>query len=338
MRAVIVIFCAAFAAVAAHAAQKPLEIFFVDVEGGQATLFVTPEHQSLLIDTGWGYNAYRDANRIAAAAKLAHIKKIDYVLITHYHADHVGGVAQLVKKIPVGVFIDHGPNRENTNSINHLYSEYQAAIAGSSHILAHPGDRLPIRGLETVIVSADGNLLDQPLLGAGQPNPFCSGVEQKATDPTENARSVGSVITFGQLRIVDLGDLTWDKELQLVCPDNKIGQADLFVVSHHGMDLSNSPALVHALAPRVAIFDNGATKGASPAAWDIVNSSPGLQDIWQLHFADAGGREHNASDPFIANINEGDSGYYLKVTAHEDGSFEVYNPRNKFEKQYPAGR
>lgn len=338
MRAAFLAFCVFLFASSAWAREKALEIFVVDVEGGQATLFVTPAGQSLLIDTGWGYNAYRDANRIAAAASRAHIKKIDYVLITHYHADHVGGVPQLVKKIPVGTFIDHGPNRENTNSVDHLYSEYQAAIAGSNHILAKPGDRLPIKGMDVVFVSADGNLIDQPLAGAGQPNPNCNGVEQKATDPTENARSVGSVITFGSLRIVDLGDLTWQKELELVCPNNKIGRADLFIVSHHGTDLSNSPALVHALQPRVAIFDNASHKGASPSAWDVVKSSPGLLDIWQLHFADAGGKEHNTPDPFIANIEEADTGYWLKITAEEDGSFTVYNARNKFEKQYSAGR
>jgi hypothetical protein len=155
-------------------------------------------------------------------------------------------------------------------------------------------------------------------------------------DETENARSVGTVLTFGRMRIVDLGDLTWNKELDLVCPANKLGHADLFIVSHHGLDLSNSPALVHALRPRVAIFDNGAKKGASASAWDVVKSSPGLEDIWQLHFADANGQEHNATDPFIANVNEADTGYYLKVTAHEDGSFEVFNPRNKFSKNYPA--
>lgn len=336
MRAIFLVLCALCVASVAGASEKALEIFFIDVEGGQATLFVTPEHRSLLIDTGWGYNAYRDAKRIAAAAKLAGIKRIDDVLITHYHADHVGGVPQLVAKLPVGTFIDHGPNRENTNSVNHLVAEYQAAVDGSNHIVATPGEHLPIKGLDAVVVSSDGSLVDQPLPGAGQPNPFCAGVARKEVDATENARSVGTVLTFGKLRIVDLGDLTWDKELDLVCPNNKLGHADLFIVSHHGMDLSNSPALVHALAPRVAIFDNGSKKGAAASAWDIVKSSPGLEDIWQLHFADANGQEHNASDPFIANVTEADTGYYLKVTAHPDGSFEIFNPRNKYSKSYPA--
>src|SRR5579875_3441673 len=179
MRAVFLPLLALAFSISLCAREKVLEIFFVDVEGGQATLFVTPAGQSLLIDTGWGYHAYRDANRIADAAKRAHIKKIDYVLITHYHADHVGGVPQLVKKIPVGTFIDHGPNRENTNSVNHLYSEYQAAIAGSNHIVAKPGDVLPIKGLDAVVVSSDGNLIQQPLEGAGQPNRYCEGVQQK---------------------------------------------------------------------------------------------------------------------------------------------------------------
>jgi len=320
-----------------QAAEKPLEIYFIDVEGGQSTLFVTPAGQSLLIDTGWGYNGFRDANRIAmVATKLAHIKKIDYVLITHYHTDHVGGVPQLAKKMTVGAYVDHGPNRETSKDAATLFDEYQAAIAGATRILAKPGETLPIKGMKVTFVSADGNLIDEPLPGAGKPNQFCEGVEQKATDPSENARSVGSVIQFGSLRIVDLGDLTWAKELQLMCPNNKLGHADIFIVSHHGLDQSNSPALVHALAPRVAIIDNGNKKGASPSAWDIIKSSPGLQDIWQLHFADANGTEHNATDPYIANVEDTDTGYYLKLTAHEDGSFQIFNPRNKYSKEYPA--
>jgi competence protein ComEC len=320
----------------AEAAAKSLEIFFIDVEGGQATLFVTPAGQSLLIDTGWAGNAYRDANRILAAAKHAKIKKIDYVLITHFHADHVGGVPQLAAKIPIGTFIDHGPNGESSRESNRLYADYQKAIAGANHLMPKPGDHLPIKGLDAVVVSADGNIIGQPLPGAGQPNSSCAGVEPKATDPSENARSLGVVMTLGKLRLVDLGDLTWDKELELVCPNNKIGKADIFVVSHHGLDQSNSPALVHGIQPRVAIMDNSSSKGGSPSAWDVIKSSPSLEDLWQLHFADAGGKEHNAIDPFIANVTEADTGYFLHVTANADGSFEIYNPRNKFSKQYPA--
>jgi competence protein ComEC len=324
------------ASVALPITAKPLQIFFIDVEGGQSTLFVTPGGESLLIDTGWPGNAFRDADRIVAACKLAHVKKIDYVLITHFHMDHVGGVPQLLAKMPVGTFIDHGPNREMSKGTEVPYQDYVKAIAGLDHIVAKPGDHLPIKGLEAIAVSADGKVIDQPLPGAGQPNQYCSGVPKKETDPSENARSLGVVMTFGSLKIVDLGDLTWNKELELMCPDNKIGKADIFVVSHHGLDWSNSPALVHALAPRVAIMDNGAKKGGSPAAWDVVRSSPGLLDLWQLHFADQGGKEHNSGDPFIANVSEADTGFYLKVTANPDSSFEVYNPRNKFSKQYPA--
>lgn len=336
MRGLPVLLCTIASAALLAAAEKPLEIFFIDVEGGQSTLFVTPAGQSLLVDTGWGYHAFRDADRIAAAAKQAHIKKIDYVVITHYHADHVGGVPQLVQKMPVGAFIDHGPDRETSKQSETLYSEYQTAIAGSNHILAKPGERIPIKGMDAVIVSADGNVIERPLAGGGDPNANCASVQQKATDPSENARSVGLAITFGKLRVIDLGDLTWQKELELVCPDNKLGRADIFVVSHHGLALSNSPALVHALEPKVAIMDNGSKKGGDAAAWDVIKSSPGLLDIWQLHFADAAGGEHNTTDPFIANVTEADTGYYLKVTAHEDGSFEIYNPRDKFSKQYPA--
>ena len=120
-----------------------------------------------------------------------------------------------------------------------------------------------------------------------------------------------------------------------MCPDNKLGRADLLVVSHHGLDQSNSPALVHGLQPRVALMNNGAKKGGSPSAWDVVKSSPGLQDLWQLHFAEGGGQEHNTTDPFIANVDEGDTGCYLKLTAREDGSFDIFNPRNKFSRSYP---
>ncbi len=308
------------------------------LRGASRRSFVTPGGQSLLIDTGWGYNAYRDANRIAAVAKHAKIKKIDYVLITHYHSDHVGGVPQLVKKIPVENFVDHGENREESKATKTLYSEYVAAVDGTNRITAKPGDTIPIKGMQVTVVSADGNVLAQALPGAGGENKACAAVPKKEPDPSENARSTGVEINFGKLRIVDLGDLTWNKELELMCPENKLGHADIYIASHHGIDQSNSPALVHALHPRVAIIDNGSKKGGSPSAWDVIKSSPGLEDIWQLHFADAGGSEHNAADPFIANVTEADTGLNLHLTAHEDGSFEIFNTRNKYQKAYPAGR
>jgi competence protein ComEC len=336
MRAIFFGLCLLLVGSVSRAAPKPLQIFFVDVEGGQATLFVTPAGQSLLIDTGWAGHNYRDADRIAAAAKRAHIKKIDYVLITHYHADHVGGVPQLVAKLPVGTFIDHGENRETTKGGNQLYADYLKAISGHPRLSLKPGDHLPVKGLEATVVSGDGNLIQEPLPGAGQPNQFCSGVAQKRLKPSENDYSLGVVMTFGKLKIVDLGDLTWNKELQLVCPNNKIGKADIYVVSHHGIDWSNSPAFVHGIAPRVAIMDNGATKGGVPSTWDIIHSSPGLEALWQLHFSDAGGSQHNSPDAYVANIADTDTGNYLKLMANPDGSFDIYNSRNKVTRQYPA--
>lgn len=319
------------------AKSKDLQIFFVDVEGGQSTLMVTPSGQSILIDAGWPDNSDRDAGRIAAAARKAKVKKIDYFILTHYHDDHVGGVPQLVEKLPVGTFIDHGPNREEaTKRQRRLVDDYNKAIAGSKHLVVKPGEHLPISGIDGTVVSADGEVLSSPLPGAGEQNSYCAATPDKETDPTENARSLGTVWQFGSFRLVDLGDLTWNKEKALMCPVNRIGKADVFVVSHHGLNWSNSPALVDALGAKVAVMDNGAKKGGSPSTYDVLKSAPGLQAIWQLHFAEEGGKEHNPPDSFIANIDEADTGYYLMLTAHEDGSFEVYNPRNKLTKTYAA--
>ena len=157
----------------------------------------------------------------------------------------------------------------------------------------------------------------------------------KDVDPTENARSVGSVIGYGRFRVVDLGDLTWNKEHDLMCPNNKIGQADVYIVSHHGQDISGSAALVHALHPKVAIMNNGEKKGGSVEAWDTIHASPGIADIWQLHFSAAGGKDHNTGEKMIANMSsDPDAGGYLKLTAHSDGHFEVTNPRTELTKKY----
>jgi len=331
----ILIVCLALisAAFAGHA-EKRLQIYFIDVEGGQSTLVVTPSGQSLLIDTGWPGASARDASRIVAAAHAAGLKRIDYVLITHYHDDHVGGVPQLLDRIKVGTFVDHGPNQEDSDATRRNYDAYQKAIGVHPRIVATPGMGLPLKGLEVHILSAAGNLVQSPLPGAGTANPYCSTEPMPEEDVTENARSLGLLIEYGRFRFLDLGDLTKKKELELVCPNNLIGTADLFLVNHHGLDLSNSKALVWSVHPRVAIFDNGAHKGGSPAAWQVVHDSPGIEDIWQLHYAMDSDKDHNVAAERIANPAEQPDGQYIKVEASSDGTFTVTNSRNSFQQTY----
>ena len=318
-------------------AAKTLEIYFIDVEGGQATLFVAPSGESLLVDTGWaGFNG-RDAGRIAAAAKKAGVKKLDYVVITHYHADHVGGIVQLAAKIPIRNFVDHGPNTEKTRQGDQLYGSWmEMQQKWGKHMVVKPGDTIPVKGLTVEVVTANGEAIQKPLEGAGKPNDFCAGYKPKDEDKTENARSLGTLITFGKFRVIDLGDLTWNKEHELACPVNRIGTVDLYLTTHHGLAQSGLPALVNALHPRVAIMNNGARKGGAPEAWQAAHSAPGIEDIWQIHYAVAGGKENNSADAFIANIDEQCEGKYLKVSAMPDGTFTVTNSRNNNSKTYKA--
>ena len=321
------------------AEQKTLRVYFVDVEGGQATLFVTPEGQSLLIDTGWPGNEGRDADRIVAAAKSAGLNKIDYVLITHFHNDHVGGAPQLAARIPIGTFIDHGENRESTDGPTvQGWQAYQALLATGKYkrITPKPGDVLPIQGMRVEVISADGALIEKPLPGAGQENAACKESETRPADKTENLRSLGTLITFGKLKLLDLGDLTWDKEMELMCPVNKLGHVDVYIVSHHGWQQSSSPALVYGIAPRVAIMDNGAKKGGTPSTWDIIEKSPHLENLWQVHFSDEGGAAHNVPAEFIANPQGTDEGNYLELNGYADGGFDVFNSRTQETKKYPA--
>jgi competence protein ComEC len=321
----------------ARAASNGLQVYFVDVDGGQSTLFVTPAGKSLLIDTGWAGNDGLDAKRIAAAAKDAGVSKIDFVLLTHFHADHTGGVPELVQQIPVGTFIDHGPNRETKGDTERYYEAYQKVLAAGhyGHIVAKPGEVLPIPGMKVLVISADGQLIGHPVPGGGQPNSYCKDSETRAADPSENARSLGVLITFGKLRILDLGDLTWAKEMELMCPANKLGKVDVLVVSHHGLFQSSSPALVDAIAPRVAIMNNGDKKGGSPPTFETLAKAPGLETLWQLHFANEAGT-HNTAAEYIANPTGPDAANYLKLTASPSGSFAVFNSRTGATKDYAS--
>jgi beta-lactamase superfamily II metal-dependent hydrolase len=299
---------------------------------------VTPADESLLIDTGWPGNSGRDAGRIVAEANKAGLKKIDYVLITHYHDDHVGGVPQLAARIPVGTFIDHGPNRELDHGVTEKgYAEYQKVLAAGSskHITVKPGDALPIKGFRATVISADGALIAKPLPGAGEPNAACKASPEKPADQTENARSLGVEIEFGRLKMLDLGDLTWDKEIELMCPLNKLGHMDVLIVSHHGWYQSSSPALVYGIHPRVAIMDNGEKKGGSPATLDTLRSSPGLEALYQLHYA-AESKDKNTAAEYIVNLQGTDPGNAIELTASADGSFSVMNTRTRETKPYSA--
>jgi beta-lactamase superfamily II metal-dependent hydrolase len=311
-------------------------MYFVDVEGGQATLIVAPGGQSMLIDTGWDGFDGRDAKRIAVAAKMAGISQIDYLLVTHYHDDHVGGVPQLLDQIKVSTFLDHGPNREDSDDTRRNYAAYEKAVAQAKvrRQTVKPGDKFSLGEVEVEVLAADGQVIREPLPGAGESNALCASQPAAVDDPSENSRSAAVILQYGKLRVLDLGDLTKKKELELACPKNLIGRVDLFVVTHHGANESNPKALVHAVQARVAIMDNGSHKGASPDAWEIVEQAPGLADLWQVHAALDSGKDHNVAADRIANLEEHCEGEPLLVSAESDGTITLTNPRNKFSKTY----
>jgi competence protein ComEC len=319
----------------AHPEPKPLQVYAIDVEGGQSMLIVSPSGQSLLIDTGWsGFNG-RDADRIVAATKAAGVTQLDYVLITHYHRDHVGGVPQLAERMKIGTFIDHGPNQEDSDVTREDYAAYEKVVAGHKHLVVKPGEHLPIKGIDVLVLTAAGDHIRKPVHGAGQPNPNCAPEPKPASDTTENARSLGVLITYGKFRMLDLGDLTKDKEMELACPANLIGTVNLFIVTHHGFDQSNAKALVAAIHPEAAIMDNGAHKGASPEAWQTVRDVVGPDRLWQLHYAVDGGPAHNVGGKFIANPDENhDAGREIRALAKPDGTFLIINSRNDARMNY----
>ena len=314
---------------------KHLLIYSIDVEGGQSTLIVAPSGGSLLVDTGWPDRDGSGIIRIQAAMKDAGITHIDHVFITHYHVDHVGGVPELAKRVQVGEFIDHGPNREDSNITRRDFAAYLAAIEGKPRRIIHPGDTIEIPGLSVVVLAADGEHISAVPGIKPMPNPYCATERQWPDDPTENARSGGLLITFGKFRFLDLGDLTGAKEVALVCPNNPIPPIDLYLVNHHGMDLSNSRALVDAIHPVVAIMNNGAHKAGMPAAWQTVHDSPGLQDLYMVHTAEGSDAAHNSPEALIANPKGAAAdGAYFKVIASSTGSFSVTNSRTGQTKEY----
>jgi competence protein ComEC len=329
---------AALCAQTSGAQSGNLQIVWTDVEGGAATLIVTPSGQSLLVDTGFPQDD-RDAGRIFAATQAAGLKKIDILWITHFHLDHVGGAPALAKLIPIDKFYDHGDSIEaNTPQGAKLYNDYKAVAQGKRTIVK-PGDKIPLRGVDITVVSAAGKVIGQAMNGGG-PNDLCKDAQQKPEDKTENSQSAGFLLTYGKFKFLDLGDLTWDREMMLACPVNKLGAVTLFQASHHGFSSgqSGSPALVWALKPQVVVVNDGARKGFDADAYDIIAKSPGIEGIWQIHRAVRSDAGHNTAEQMIANLDEGaaDQGLGIKVSVAKDGKFTVTNGRNDFSKSYTS--
>jgi beta-lactamase superfamily II metal-dependent hydrolase len=333
---------------------RTFDTYVIDVEGGEATLFVSPTGESLLVDTGWPGFDSRDADRILAVARQAGITQIDHLVVTHYHADHAGGAAQLAARLPIRHFVDRGPNFSEDERAQ--YDAYAIVRGGGRRSEVKPGDSIAVNGLSVHVIAAGGSVLRAPLLDQGSSNPFCADFKPQGTEITSRAadggdsRSVSLFLTYGRFRTVIMGDLTWNKEFELMCPTNPLGDVDVYLVSHHGSDTSGSPVLVHALRPRAAVMNNGPRKGGAIQTFQILKQVPGSMDLWQNHYSVPGGQQHNRPEVFIANLDEGASvpgappgsapvhngaAHWIKVSARADGSFTIVNNRTAYAKEYP---
>jgi competence protein ComEC len=318
-------------------AAKNLEMYVIDTEGGKALLLILPSGQSLLVDAGFpafATNAIeRDAIRIEEAAKAADIQKFDFLVVTHYDIDHVSNVPATVARIPAATFLDHGDAVAKDPMTTKAVAAYLEVAAKAKRIILKPGDKIPIEGLDALVVTSAGNSVKSPIKGGGASNPFCSSTQPQSEDNTENAQSVGLLYTFGKFRMLDLADLTWNKELELICPNNPIGSIDLLMVSHHGYDGSNSPALIHSLHPKVTVMNNGPRKMGSPSVLKTIQASPGLQAAYQLHWSENAPND-NPPDEFIANLRDSPDGKWIKISVEPSGRFTITNIRTGLSKTY----
>ena len=326
-------------AACAAAASKNLEIYWIDAEGGAATLIVAPSGESLLVDTANKTPDDRDAKRIFAAAQKAGLKKIDILLTTHFHGDHIGAMQALSKLIPIDMYMDHGESVEIARP--NVAAQYKAYVelAGTHRRSLKAGDKIPLKGVDIEVVISANQAITKPRAGAGEKNPTCP--EYKAHDPDvdpDNDQSVGFVLKFGKFDFLDLGDLTWNSEPKLVCPNNLIGKIDLFQTSHHGLDRSNSPQLLAAIQPTVAVMNDGPRKGGPASVFETLRKVGNVQDIWQGHLALGTPKEINAPEDMIANFEATADckGNLLMVSVDSGGKFTMTNLRNGFSKSYQS--
>lgn len=320
-------------------APRNLEIYWIDAEGGAATLIVAPSGESLLVDTANRTPDDRDAKRIMAAVEQAGLKKIDILVTTHFHGDHIGALPALAKLIPIGMYMDHGESIEIARpNVAALYKAY-VELAGANRKILKPGDKIPLKGVEIVTIMSAGEPIAKALKGAGAKNAVCAdfkpGPEER--DP-DNDMSVGFVLKYGKFDFIDMGDLTWKFEQKLVCPNNLIGTVDLYQTTHHGLERSNTPQFIWAIQPKVAVMNNGPRKGGVPPVFETLRKSPGLEDIWQGHLSLGVAKELNTDDKMIANMEPTAEckGNLLKLSVEPNGKYTMTNLRNGFSKSYQA--
>ena len=327
-------------------AEKTLDIYWVDVEGGAATLMVTPAGQSILIDTG--NPGTRDAGRIhEVATKQAGLKKIDFLITTHFHGDHFGGAAPLSQLMPIGYVYDNGipvrnPDRNRQDPAFILKVRPYKNMKVEGRKVVKPGDRLPLKqeaGVEKVnltFVVAARQFIDPP--ANVKKNPLAGSVPPMKEDLSDNANSVASLITLGGFRFLDCGDLTWNMEAKLVEPVNRVGTVDVYQVNHHGLASSNNPVLIKSVAPTVSVMNNGHRKGCSPSAFAALTSTKSIQAMYQVHKnLREDGDKNNTADEFIANLGEPRDceALALKLSVKADGkSYTLFNPRNKHQRTF----
>ena len=335
----------ALALVTGSAQSRNLDIYWVDVEGGAATLLVAPSGESLLVDAGFETPDDRDSKRIFVAAQQAGLKKIDYFVLSHYHADHAGGLQGLAKLIPIGRCFDRGDFIE---PMNQRWRDAYLSVCADKRTIVKVGDKIPLKGLQVDIVASDGRLLAKPI-GGGAPNPLCATAENRPPDTAENQRMVAALFTFGKFRFLDLADLDWQKEMEFVCPVNKLGQVTIWQAGRHGaLDGAGAPGFLNAIKPQIIIVNNGPRKGlggSSPGRplqgghYERMSRIPGIEDIWQGHLSLMDkDPHHNTAERMIANTEETADckGHWLKASVGADGRFTITNGRNNFTKTYSA--
>jgi len=329
----------------AQASEPPtLDIYFLDMVGGASTLIVTPLGESVLIDTGSMGPADRDPKRILAAAHDAGLKRIDYLVTTHFHSDHFGGILEVAKRIPVQKFFDKGhlpqPDEQERDNFKPLYARYRQATEGKLAAL-RTGDDIPLKNdpqVQLPLLRLHCVAAQRQIEGfEGNIDAAVPGREIRKPDLSENARSIAMVLRYGKFGLFLGGDITWNVEYCLACPKNLVGEVDLYQVTHHGLDLSNNPALLKALNPTVCIAMNGPNKGIDPNAFRAMTQLPGVKAIYAMHYNTQHGDRANPPPDFIANGKDPAKGRYIKASVAPDGnSFAVEIGKGGPKRTYPV--